>query len=206
MKNFKLAFIIVAGLILSQLSSITAHAQLDDRERELELEQDNLQIHDIEAERKTAQHEAKLQEIEKARLKSELHKAELTKAITLKKSISANEQAELRRKAAVASQKIYREQIKALQQETRVIEIEMDKKSQAAKLAEDTAEAGRSEIENLRAKKAKLSQMLKQKSEEQQRAQNKMQRMKLQYSSLKAVNEGLENQMHRAPASNSQTK
>lgn len=189
-------------LLLICLSfSIVAPAQIDDRGKEIELEQDTLQIHDLEAERKNALAEALRQEKEKAHLENQLKVVTSQKASILEKAKRDIALAEARRITSESAQKVYQAQITKIKQESKKLEDHSNAALMAAKKAEDTAQAGRSELENQRTIHEKLVQLLKQRANQLNESQVKMQKMRKEYQSLKTDNKKLEQNLKRLPSS-----
>jgi len=177
---------------------IKGFAQLDAREKELDLETETLEIHDLEAEQKTAAEEAKRQEAEERKLQIKLQLVKNKKETTLERAKREVAESESRRTHAESQQKKYAAAILKYQKETQKLEQQIKLYNDSAKRAEAIAEAGKKEVNRLWARRIKLLKLVKQSGDSDSKSKLKATNLKKQYQNLNNQNRQLES---RLPAS-----
>lgn len=128
----------------------------DEKQSQFELEDENIQIHDIEAERKAAEEEARHEEEIKKQDHAKLVNLRAEKTRTLKKAQGEIAAFEARRSRAVKDQKAYQNESTLLQKQIQALNDKVNLKETQAKTAEDLASTGKKEVEKSRDDKADL--------------------------------------------------
>ena len=180
-------------------------AQMDQREKELDVETETLQIHDLEAERKLAAEEAKRQEQEEKSLQAKLEQVKQKKESVLERSKKEIAVSEGRRIRAEEQQKVYHASIKKIQNEIKKIEAQIEKASLEAKRADGLAETGRGELASAKTKRDSLVKEYKEKFASSLKAKLEARRLKAEYQKVVNQNQKIEKNLNdnksRIPAS-----